>query len=105
MADVAGHGVGAGILAAMTKSAFRALITHDPEPATMLGHLNRTPDQLVERNMFVTMAYVLIDHRSERAQIATAGHPAVLQVRGDAHDWEEKRTPSLALGMDRLAVF
>jgi serine phosphatase RsbU (regulator of sigma subunit) len=103
-ADVAGHGVGAGILGAMTKSAFRAHIVHDPSPASMLGFLNATLAGLVERKMFITAAYLLLDAAHGSARIATAGHPALLRVdvRGSI---DEMRTPSLALGMDRNATF
>jgi serine phosphatase RsbU (regulator of sigma subunit) len=103
-ADVAGHGVGAGILGAMTKSAFRAHIVHDPSPASILGSLNATLTGLVERKMFITAAYLLLDAAHGSARIATAGHPALLRV--DAHgSIDEMRTPSLALGMDRNATF
>jgi serine phosphatase RsbU (regulator of sigma subunit) len=103
-ADVAGHGVGAGILGAMTKSAFRAHMVHDPSPASMLGFLNRTLAGLVERKMFITAAYLLLDAAHGSARIATAGHPPLLRVdaRGSI---DEMRTPSLALGMDRNAIF
>ncbi|HEX7572218.1 MAG TPA: SpoIIE family protein phosphatase, partial [Bacteroidota bacterium] len=103
-ADVAGHGVGAGILGAMTKSAFRAHIVHDPSPASMLRFLNATLAGLVERKMFITAAYLLLDAAHGSARIATAGHPALLRV--DVHgSIDEMRTPSLALGMDRNATF
>jgi hypothetical protein len=103
-ADVAGHGVGAGILGAMTKSAFRAHIVHDPSPASMLRFLNSTLAALVERKMFITAAYLLLDAAHGSARIATAGHPALLRVNAGG-SIDEMRTPSLALGMDRNATF
>ena len=103
-ADVAGHGVGAGILGAMTKSAFRAHLVHDPSPAPMLRFLNTTLVQLVEKNMFITAAYLLLDAGHGSARIATAGHPALLHLSGDGAI-TDVRTPSLALGMNRNAAF
>jgi len=105
VADVAGHGVGAGILSAMTKSAFRAHLGHSPGPGQMLDDLNRTLCQILERKMFVTMASIVIDPATRKARIATAGHPPVLHQRGGAASFEEVRTPSLGLGMNRDAVF
>jgi hypothetical protein len=105
LADVAGHGVGAGILSAMTKSAFRSLVAADPSPVRLLGELNRALCQLVERNMFVTMAYMVIDPRTSTAQVATAGHPPVLHFRADDGVPAELRTPSMALGMIRATAF
>lgn len=103
-ADVAGHGVGAGILGAMTKSAFRAHIVHDASPASMLTFLNATLAGLVERKMFITAAYLLLDSARHSARIATAGHPPVFRIDGHGAI-EEVRTPSMALGMDRNAAF
>jgi sigma-B regulation protein RsbU (phosphoserine phosphatase) len=120
-ADVAGHGVGAGILSAMTKSAFRAEAMHDPSPSTVLRRLNAILYDLTERKMFVTMAYVLVDRRTATARIATAGHPPVLRWRagngvgrpsvalspsgGRSAAFAEFRTPNLALGMRRDTEF
>ena len=103
-ADVAGHGVGAGILGAMTKSAFRAHIVHDPSPASMLTFLNGTLSRLVERKMFITAAYLLLDAPRGSARVATAGHPALLHADTGGRI-SEMRTPSMALGMDRNATF
>jgi sigma-B regulation protein RsbU (phosphoserine phosphatase) len=105
VADVSGHGVGAGLLSAMTKSAFRTLVTLDPAPVQLLGRLNETVSHLVERKMFVTMAYLLLDHGKRTARIATAGHPPVIRIREPDHAVEELRTPSLGLGMNRSAAF
>jgi len=103
-ADVAGHGVGAGILGAMTKSAFRAHIVHDPGPASMMKFLNATLAGLVERKMFITAAYLLLEPSRRSARIATAGHPPLLRLDGGG-GIAELRTPSLALGIDRNASF
>ena len=78
LADVAGHGVGAGILAAMTKSAVYLQASIDPSPGLVLAALNRTLRDLSDRRMFVTAACVLLDGGSRRIQVATAGHPPIL---------------------------
>ena len=104
VADVTGHGVGAGILGAMTKSAFRSHIAHEPSPARLLGLLNATVCEIVERNTFVTAAYVLLERSERRVRVATAGHPAVLYLRTDG-TIDEFRSRSLGLGMKGSAVF
>ncbi|HXX63808.1 MAG TPA: PP2C family protein-serine/threonine phosphatase [Bacteroidota bacterium] len=104
VADVTGHGVGAGILGAMTKSAFRSHIAHEPSPAKLLGLLNATVCEIVDRSTFVTVAYVLLERAERRVRVATAGHPAVLSLRADGAI-DEFRSRSLALGMDRSALF
>ena len=103
IADVAGHGIGAGILSAMTKSALRSQILHDPSPVAVLENLNATLHQVVERKMFVTLAYVLLDWKERQAHIATAGHPPVLHRSKNIV--REVRTQSLGLGMQRQCTF
>ncbi len=103
IADVAGHGIGAGILSAMTKSALRSQILHDPSPVAVLHNLNATLHQVAERKMFVTCAYVLLDWNEKNARIATAGHPPVIHKSNGT--LQEVRTQSLGLGMQRQGMF
>ncbi len=99
IADVTGHGAGAGILSAMTKSALHLQLSHDPSPEKVLESLNRTLYDLSDEKTFVTFAYVLLDSTGRRAQIATAGHPPVLHVHAAANRVVPLRTASPALGM------
>lgn len=103
LADVAGHGIGAGILAAMTKSAVYLQASIDPSPGLVLAALNRTLRDLSDRRMFVTAACVLLDGGSRRIQVATAGHPPILLRSSGGVD--EIRTPSVGLGMKEDVVF
>lgn len=103
LADVAGHGVGAGILAAMTKSAIHLQASIDPSPSLVLSALNKTLREISDRRMFVTAACVLVDGSCRRLQVATAGHPPVLLCSSTAIT--ELRTPSVGLGMKDDAGF
>jgi len=99
IADVTGHGVGAGILSAMVKSALRLQLSHDPSPTAVLSHVNDTIYQLADEKTFVTFAYALIDRTANTVQLATAGHPPILFLghRSDSIRWY--RESNLALGM------
>ncbi len=99
IADVSGHGVGAGILAAMTKSAVRAELYHSKAPSDLLFALNNTIYQVTDKSMFVSFAYVLLDRRTMTAQIATAGHPPIFLFRKSDGVIVEARTPNLALAV------
>jgi len=99
IADVTGHGVGAGILAAMTKSAVHLQLEHDPAPAQMLEHLNRTIHRLSDEKTFVTCAYALLDSSTHRMHVATAGHPPILHYRATTKTVFTLRTPGLGLGI------
>ncbi len=97
IADVTGHGVGAGILSAMTKSAFHSQVQNDSSPEALCKNLNRTLFRLSTEKMFVTFAYIRFDEEGKRAAAATAGHQPILHRSGDTVT--PVRTPSLALGL------
>ncbi|MGA7159976.1 MAG: PP2C family protein-serine/threonine phosphatase [Bacteroidota bacterium] len=99
IADVSGHGVGAGILSAMTKSAFHAELHHTTTPADLLFNLNNSVYQVTDKKMFVSFAYLLLDRRTMTAHVATAGHPPIFLVRKSDGAIVEIRTPNLALAV------
>ncbi len=99
IADVTGHGVGAGILSAMTKSALHTQLQHDASPSKMLEHLNQTIYNVSDEKTFVTCAYMHIDIAGKIFSIATAGHPPVLYKRSNAGTIVQLRTVSLGLGI------
>jgi serine phosphatase RsbU (regulator of sigma subunit) len=105
IADVAGHGVGSGILSAMTKSALRLQLLNDASPAKVLQNLNQTIYQVSQRNMFVTFAYLLLDNTKHIARYATAGHPPMLLWRDSEANYTQLRTINPALGLQEIAKF
>ncbi len=105
IADVTGHGVGAGILSAMTKSAFRTQLAHDAAPGALLASLNRTLFDLSDERTFVTFAYAVIDPGKHEVAVATAGHPPVLYRSAGDRQVREIRSKSPALGMKREVRF
>lgn len=97
--DVAGHGIGAGILAAMTKSALRCQIEHEFSPRQVLENLNKTLYHLSEKNVFVTFACILLKKNEGLMKLATAGHPPVFHYAAGAQHVQVLRTPGLGLGL------
>jgi phosphoserine phosphatase RsbU/P len=81
VADVAGHGVPAAMIASMVKVAVssHARMAHDP--AAMLRELNAVLRRDVRRN-FVTATYLWFDGAT--VTVSNAGHPPPVIVRGDA---------------------
>jgi sigma-B regulation protein RsbU (phosphoserine phosphatase) len=89
VADAMGHGVPASLLTIFVKKGVRAKEVAGQTyrlvpPGEVLGRLNR---DLVEQAMpdhpFITMVYVLYDHREQSLTFARAGHPYPLYVPGD----------------------
>ena len=99
IADVSGHGVGAGILSAMTKSALHTELHHTASATDLLFNLNNAVYQVTDKKMFVSFAYVLLDRRTMTAHVATAGHPPILLIRKSDGAIVDIRTPNLALAV------
>jgi hypothetical protein len=102
VADVSGHGVGAGIVMSMFKSALRTRALADGSVAAVLGDIQAALMPLKQPNMFVTVACV---HGGAGPDVdcAVAGHLPILRVRAGVV--EEVTTPQLAVGMFTDATF
>lgn len=96
VADVSGHGVGAGVVMAMFKSAVRMRLMTAGSLANLLGDVNRVLIPLKQSNMFVTAACVRSGGR-DTLECAVAGHLPIVRIRGGVP--EEVTTPQLAVGM------
>ena len=96
VADVSGHGVGAGVVMAIFKSAVRMRLMSAGSLANLLGDVNRVLIPLKQSNMFVTVASVRSSGR-DILECAVAGHLPIVRIRGGVP--EEVTTPQLAVGM------
>ena len=105
IADVTGHGVGAGILSAMTKSAFHSELEHDTSPDLVLRNVNRTVRRLSDEKTFVTFAYLRLERKNGRGLLSTAGHPPIFHRDGRTGTITQLRTAALGLGMRDDARF
>ena len=79
VADVTGHGIGAGTVAAMVKSAVRMGLLSHPGLDGVFGDLNRVILQLDRPGLFVTCAAIAL-HDGGGAHVTLAGHLPVLQI-------------------------
>jgi len=79
LADVSGHGVRAGVVMAMVKSAIRTRLLSPGSLSDIFDDLNRTLADLVEPGMFVTAAAMRLTTDGAGADVALAGHLPVLR--------------------------
>jgi phosphoserine phosphatase RsbU/P len=80
VADAAGHGVPAALIASMIKVAMRAVASSAHDPGAVLMGLNRvlsgqSPSQLI------SAAYLWLDTEKKMARYSAAGHPPLLRWR------------------------
>jgi serine phosphatase RsbU (regulator of sigma subunit) len=99
VADVSGHGVGAGLLMGMVKSATRTQLRAAPSLSALLNELNAVLLDLSRPDMFVTFAGMQFD-RASGLQFSLAGHLPILHCRPAASAVDE-----LSLAQVPLAMF
>lgn len=108
IADAAGHGVSAAMLAVLFKHRLPLTWGHPPTPtppAQVLEEVNRAVvEECTGSGLFVTAAYCLIDMPDRVVNVASAGHPPLAVIRRDARV-EHIHHTGPALGIDRNARF
>jgi len=99
LADVSGHGVRAGVLMAMVKSAIRTRLLGGAPLADLVGALNEVVGQVKEASMFVTFA-ALRFHGPRRFEYTSAGHLPILWYRAALGEVRGLYAENLPLGVD-----
>ena len=98
LADVSGHGISAGIMMGMVKTAMRqALRTQQSLPA-LLESVNAVLPAVKEPEMYATLA-ALRFHGSSQVELALVGHPPVLHYRQESHDIRRYAMQQYPLGL------
>jgi serine phosphatase RsbU (regulator of sigma subunit) len=104
VADVSGHGVGAGTMMAMMKSAARVKLMDGCKLDAMVHDLNRVMFQLKGDGMFVTIS-ALRFHTDGAVEVAVAGHLPLLRIRGDGGEVDVLPNEHVPLGILEDASF
>jgi phosphoserine phosphatase RsbU/P len=98
VADVSGHGVPAGVLMSMTKSAARMQLALRVLDSGLLRDMNNVLKPLLTPNMFVTLAYVAWNGGPDLA-FSSAGHVPLLHYRASTGDTVQCSISNLPLGI------
>lgn len=104
VADVSGHGVAAGTMMGMIKSAARVKLLDGVTLDTLLRDLNRVFFQLKGDGMFATVA-ALRFHTGGAVEVAVAGHLPVLHIRARTGAVDTLPNEQLPLGIVEDASF
>lgn len=105
IADVSGKGVPAGLLMAMCRSSLRSVARGENSPSKALAAVNRQLFPDIREDMFISMAYGILDGATGILTLSRAGHDPALCFRRDTGKVESLRSPGLALGVDSGQVF
>ena len=103
--DVMGRGVQAAAAMAQMRAAVRAYTAVDPDPASVLGKLDRMFAQF-PTDQLVTLVYLVVDPVRDEILVANAGHPAPVLLRADGTTEQLPDAEGCPLGVlvqDRIA--
>ncbi len=102
--DVSGKGVSAAFYMAEMQGIFQSVSRLAPKPAEFLTHANAALAHSLDKNVFISLIYGVLDLNKEEFTMARAGHCPVAKINlnGDA---EYLRPSGLGLGLDRGVLF
>lgn len=98
--DVSGHGMAAGLLMAMAKSAWQTQLINNSEPTVVLSTLNSIVRDAGDSRTLMTFLSCIFDHEENRLYFANAGHiyPLLLRKSENCSTWLET-PPAYPLGV------
>ncbi len=105
IADVSGKGVPASLIMAICRSTLRSQAVGNPSPADVLSKVNRQLYPDIKEDMFISMAYVVLDHAHGGVTMARAGHDAPLLVKQNGQTITRLKPPGMVVGIDSGSVF
>ena len=104
IADVAGHGLPAALVASMLKTAVNLEARSTISPAKLLGELNRLFCQQTH-GQFVTAALAVLEPRAQTLTYSAAGHPPLLIWGNNGDGVRELEQNGLPLGILSAAEY
>jgi sigma-B regulation protein RsbU (phosphoserine phosphatase) len=100
LADVSGHGIGPALVAAVCRAYARASVTaHEQGLAPIVDRLNGLLVDDMPEGRFVTFAGVLLDPKSHRVQMISAGHGPLFRCIAAGGRLIESDADGLPLGL------
>ncbi len=99
--DVAGHGLGSGLVLSGLRSCLFLLEDDLGEPVGVFERINKMVRRTSGKRTFVTLACAVIDRLEKRVRVTTAGHPPVLhwQARGGLVEEVGRGSPPLGTNL------
>jgi len=105
IADVSGKGVPASLIMAICRSVWRSQAIGNPSPAGVLQKVNRQLYPDIKEDMFISAAYLVLDHVRGGIKFARAGHDAPLIYRSKDRTVTPLKPPGMVVGIDSGDVF
>lgn len=105
IADVSGKGVPASLIMAMCRSVLRSTAMGNSSGADVLRQVNSQLYPDIKEDMFISMAYLILNTRDQQISLCRAGHDAPLLYSAKEKTVTKINPPGMALGIDSGEVF
>jgi sigma-B regulation protein RsbU (phosphoserine phosphatase) len=90
---------------AMCRSVLRSQAGGQHSPAAALRSVNAQIFPDIKEDMFISMAYAILDRNSSSVTLCRAGHDAPLHYSAKSRTVQRVNPPGMALGIDSGGVF
>ena len=105
IADVSGKGFPASLVMATCRALLRGQAAGELSPTAALAKVNRMLFGDIREDMFISLAYCVLDRHVPRITLSRAGHDAPLHYSRRTGAVTTLKPPGLALGIDGGRVF
>ncbi len=105
IADVSGKGFPASLVMATCRALLRGQAAGELSPTAALAKVNRMLFGDIREDMFISLAYCVLDRHAPRITLSRAGHDAPLHFSLRNNTVTTLKPPGLALGIDGGRVF
>lgn len=98
VADVAGHGLSAGLIMASLQTALRAVVPANLDPGAAIDQLQRIYQNNINLTLFITLLLARFDMRKRQFSYVSAGHnPPLLMDQAGHISWLGPTGPAIGL--------
>lgn len=101
VADVSGKSISAAFMMGITRAMLRSLAPGDLSPVSVLGNVNEILKNNLTKGMFVTMLYLVLDLKTLKVRVASAGHDPLFYYRKGDDKHRLVQPCGLALGVGK----
>ncbi|HEX9974151.1 MAG TPA: SpoIIE family protein phosphatase [bacterium] len=105
IADVTGKGASAAFYMAVVKGIMLSLTSIYASPKNLMSELNRRIFGTMDRRIFITMIYAIIDLKTKTLKFARAGHSALLMRSAEKARTENFIPKGIGLGLAHDSLF
>jgi sigma-B regulation protein RsbU (phosphoserine phosphatase) len=105
IADVSGKGIAASLVMATCRSVLQSAAAGVTSPAATLRTVNARLFPDIKEDMFISMAYAIIDQHSPAITLCRAGHDAPLLYCARDRTVSRINPPGMAVGIDSGGAF